>query len=113
MRSVKLLLSSFLCAVAIVSFASSKAKTYRGTVGDALCGVEHSMPVSAVECIRQCIGKGSRYSLIVGDKVYALDTDDQALLDVLEKQSAAQVEVTGTESPDGKLISVKSVKAIR
>ena len=112
MRSAKLLLSSFLCAVAIVSFASSKDKTYRGTVGDALCGVEHSMPGSAVDCIRQCIGKGSRYSLIVGDKVYALDTDNQALLDVLEKQSAAQVEVTGTESQDGKLIVVKSLKAI-
>jgi hypothetical protein len=112
MRSERLLLFSFLCAVAIVSFASSKAKTYRGTVGDALCGVEHSMPGTAVECIRQCIGKGSRYSLIVGDKVYALDTDNQALLDVLEKQSDAKVEVTGTESQDGKMIVVKSVKAI-
>ena len=91
----------------------TKAKTYRGKVGDALCGLEHSMPGSAIECIRECIGKGSRYSLIVGDRIYALDTDNQAFLDVLEKQGDAQAEVTGTESADGKLIAVKSVKAVK
>jgi hypothetical protein len=103
---------SIVLAWTIVSFATAKFKTYTGTVGDALCGVEHSMPGTAIECIRQCIGKGSRYSLIVGDKVYALDTENQAFLDVLEKQSAARVQVTGTETEDGKIIVVHSVKAL-
>ncbi|HEY6764663.1 MAG TPA: hypothetical protein VI386_07820 [Candidatus Sulfotelmatobacter sp.] len=102
-----------LCAILIVSsfgFAEDKAKTktYTGTVGDALCGIEHSMPVSAVECIRKCIGKGSNYSLIVGDKVYALETSDQAVLDILEKQAGEKVRVSGIEK--GNSIEVSSVK---
>lgn len=103
-----LLLILFLGAGGIVSSASAKAKTFTGTVGDALCGVEHSMPVSAVECIRQCIGKGSNYSLIVGDKVYTLETDDKTILETLEKQAGARVKVTGIEN--GNTIAVSSVK---
>jgi hypothetical protein len=93
----------------IVSSAFAKGKTFTGTVGDALCGVEHSMPVSTVECIRQCIGKGAYYSLIVGDKVYALETSDKAALETLEKQAGARVKVTGIEK--GNTIVVSSVKA--
>ena len=92
----------------IVSSAFAKGKTFTGTVGDALCGVQHSMPVSAVECIEQCIGKGSNYALIVGDKVYALETSDKAALETLEKQAGARVKVTGIEK--GNSIVVSSVK---
>jgi hypothetical protein len=112
------LLATFISCVVLVTAAGivwageAKEKIYTGKVGDALCRREHSMPVSAVECIRQCIGKGSRYSLIVGDKVYALDTDKQEFLDVLEKQSDARVEVRGTENENGTMIVVKSVKAL-
>jgi len=67
------------------------------------------MPVSAMECIRQCIGKGSNYSLIVGDKVYTLDTTDKAALATLDKQAGAQVKVTGTEKDN--TITVTSVVA--
>ena len=97
-----------LCAETIASSASAKGKAFIGTVGDALCGVEHSMPVSAVECIRQCIGKGSNYSLIVGDKVYTLETEDKTILDTLEKQAGERVKVIGTEN--GKTITVSSIK---
>lgn len=97
-----------LCAGAVASSASAKGKAFVGTVGDALCGVEHSMPVSAVECIRQCIGKGSNYSLIVGDKVYTLETDDKTILDTLEKQAGERVKVMGMEN--GNTITVSSVK---
>jgi hypothetical protein len=97
-----------LCAGTIASSASAQGKAFVGTVGDALCGVEHSMLVSPVECIRQCIGKGSNYSLIVGDKVYTLDTEDRTILDTLEKQAGERVKVIGTEN--GKTITVSSVK---
>ena len=98
--------------LALAVFASTAAtkdkdKTYSGTIGDALCGVEHSMPVSPVECIRQCLGKGSAYSLIVGDKVYVLKTTDTAVLDTLEKQAGEKVKITGSD--DGKILTVKSV----
>jgi hypothetical protein len=102
------LLTLALCAGTIASSASTKGKAFVGTVGDALCGVEHSMPVSAVECIRQCIGKGSNYSLIVGDKVYTLVTEDKTILDTLEKQAGERVKVIGAE--DRNTITVSSVK---
>lgn len=106
-----LLLTLFLVAILFVSSGFAKGKKYTGVVGDALCGLDHSMPVSAVECIRQCIGKGSRYSLIIGDTVYALDTDDKVALDTLEKQAGERVTVTGTD--DGKIITVTAVKAAK
>jgi hypothetical protein len=102
------LLTVALCAGTIASSASAKGKAFVGTIGDALCGVEHSMPVSAPECIRQCIGKGSNYSLIVGDKVYTLETEDKTILDTLEKQAGERVKVIGTEN--GKTITVSSIK---
>jgi hypothetical protein len=92
-----------------LSHSFAKDKIFTGMVGDALCGIEHSMPVSAVDCIRQCIGKGSNYSLIVGDKVYTLETSDAAVLDTLEKQAGERVKVTGVEK--GNIIVVTSVKA--
>ncbi|HEY4904745.1 MAG TPA: hypothetical protein VIH89_14825 [Candidatus Sulfotelmatobacter sp.] len=103
----------------IVSAASGKAKdkekekgkTFTGTVGDTLCGLEHSMPGSAVDCIRECIGKGSNYSLIIGDKVYNLQTEDKAILETLEKQAGLPATVTGVE--DGTNIAVTSVKAAK
>jgi hypothetical protein len=102
------LLTLALCTGTIASSASTKGKAFVGTIGDALCGVEHSMPVSAVECIRQCIGKGSNYSLIVGDKVYTLVTEDKTILDTLEKQAGERVKVIGAE--DRNTITVSSVK---
>jgi hypothetical protein len=104
-----LLLVAILCAAMMASAAATKDKTYSGTVGDSLCGIEHSMPGTPVDCIRECLGKGSAYSLIVGDKVYVLKTQDAAILAVLEKQEGEKVKVTGTE--DGNKILVKSVKA--
>ena len=102
------LLALAFCVGTIASSASARGKAFVGTVGDALCGVEHSMPVSAMECIRQCIGKGSNYSLIVGDKVYTLETEDKTILDTLEKRAGERVKVIGTEN--GKTIMVSSVR---
>ncbi len=102
-----LLLAAAVFASAAATKDKDKDKTYSGTIGDALCGVEHSMPVSPVECIRQCLGKGSAYSLIVGDKVYVLKTTDAAILDTLDKQAGEKVKVTGID--DGKIITVKAV----
>jgi len=108
------LLILILCAgilaspAAIPAATKDKDQTLTGTVGDALCGREHSMPGTPVDCIRECIGKGGRYSLIVADKVYVLETKDQALLDTLEKESGLRVKITGTDN--GKTFLLKTVK---
>jgi hypothetical protein len=91
------------------AFAAPKGKTFTGTVSDAMCGAKHEMGGSAASCTRECVSKGSKYALVVGDKVYTLDTTDKAALAALDKQAGAQVKVTGTEQGD--TITVTSVVA--
>jgi hypothetical protein len=95
-------------AIMLASAAAAKDQTITGEVGDALCGREHSMPGTPVDCIRECIGKGGRYSLLVGDKVYVLETEDKVLLDTLEKESGKRVKIAGTDN--GKTFLVKTIK---
>jgi hypothetical protein len=107
---VKLIL---LTAVASLAFAVSafaaKASTFTGTVSDSMCGAKHQG--DPAQCTRGCVSKGSKYALVVGDKVYTLETSDQKALDTLDKQAGAKVTVTGTEKDN--TITVASVKAAK
>ena len=96
-------------AISIRAFAASR--TFTGTVGDAMCGAKHVMPGDDASCTKGCISKGSKYALLVGDKVYVLDIADKTLLDTLEKRSGSKVTITGTEKDN--TITVTSVKAAR
>ena len=51
-------------------------------------------------CTRACIRKGSKYALVVGDKVYTLDTSDKTALDQLDKLADKQAKVTGEADGD-------------
>ena len=107
-RNTGILLLSLLMILGVaVSSAFAAGKTYTGTVSDAMCGAKHMGP--AAECTRGCVSKGSKYALIVGDKVYTLETSDKAALATLDKQAGAKVTVMGTEKDN--TISVSSVKA--
>ena len=59
------------------TFAAGKADTFTGQVSDAMCGAKHMMAGNPAECTRACVGKGSKYALVVGDKVY---TGEQATI---------------------------------
>jgi len=87
--------------------ALAKDKAYTGTVSDAMCGAKHMG--DAASCTRGCVAKGSKYALVVGDKVYTLETSDKAALNTLDKQAGARATVMGTEKGD--TITVSSVKA--
>ena len=102
-----LLVTLLMIAGLTVSTAFAAGKTFTGTVSDAMCGAKHSGP--AAECTRGCVSKGSKYALVVGDKVYSLDTTDKAALATLDKQAGAKATVTGTEKDN--TITVSSVKA--
>jgi len=95
-------LFSSLCA-----FAAGK-QTFTGEVGDAMCGRQH-MEGTAAECTRTCVGKGSKFALVVGDKIYILDTTDKTALATLDKQAGKNATVTGTLNGD--TITVSSVVA--
>ncbi|HTW57531.1 MAG TPA: hypothetical protein VMD99_05355 [Terriglobales bacterium] len=96
-------------ALGLAASASAKARTFTGTVSDSMCGAKHAMPGDDASCTRMCVAKGSKYALVVGDKVYTLDTTDKSALATLDKQAGAMVTVTGIEKDD--TITVSSVKA--
>lgn len=102
----------FLAGVlAAVSAFAAKAQTFTGTVGDAVCGAKHTMDGDDIYCLRTCIRKGSKYDLIVGEKVYVLDLKDPSTADTLDKLADQLVKVKG--EANGDTIEVLSVTAAR
>ena len=91
--------------------AAGNTQTFTGRVSDAMCGAKHTEGIAPAACVRVCVRKGAKYALVVGDKVYTLDTSDQAALDKLDKLAWEQAKVTGTANGD--TISVKSVTAAK
>jgi hypothetical protein len=93
--------------VAIVAFLATlcagspaaKKETLTGEVGDAMCGAKH-MQGTPAECTRTCVAQGSKYALVVGDKIYKIETSDKKILDLLNQQAGKNVTVTGTLDGD-------------
>src|SRR5213080_4879598 len=67
------------------AWADDKAQTFTGRVSDAMCGAHHMMEGDPAGCLRSCVAKGSKYALVVGDKVYTLESSDKATLAELDK----------------------------
>ncbi len=107
-----LLAALFLSATLFVSnpaMAAGKQKL-TGEVGDAMCGTKH-MEGTPAECTRACVAKGSKYALVVGDKIYVLNTSDKAVLAVLDQQAGKKATVTGTV--DGTNVEVSTAVAAK
>ncbi len=87
--------------------AANHATTVTGVIGDAVCGRKHAMGgKSDAECTRECVGRGSKYALIAGDKIYILEDGPAEALDRL---AGARALVVGTV--EGDTIRVKSIAA--
>ena len=94
----------------VPGMAAGTTQTFTGKISDAMCGAKHTEGgIAPADCVRVCVQKGAKYALVVGDKVYTLDTSDKAQLDELNKLAWEQAKVTGTANGD--TISVKSVAA--
>jgi hypothetical protein len=106
--SVAVLILGGMLGVA-TAFAGGKSVILTGEIGDAMCGNKHQMEGSAADCTRACISHGSKYALVVGDKVYTLDTTDKATLDKLYNLAGQKAKVSGTA--DESSIQVSSVVA--
>jgi hypothetical protein len=89
---------------------SGGRQKFTGEVGDAMCGKQH-MEGTPAECTRTCVSKGSKYALIVGEKVYILDATDKTALATLDQQAGKNVTVTGTLNGD--TIEVSAVAAAK
>ncbi len=94
-----------LLLAAILAFAADKPQTFTGKVSDAMCGAHHMMAgASDADCTRACVKQGSKYALVVDDKVYTLEGGNAATLDKLAGQNAT---ISGTLKD--KTITVASV----
>ena len=110
-RGVLLFAISFSAAATPLSAFAAKAQLFTGTVSDAMCGAQHMMAGDAASCLRTCVDKGSKYALVVGDKVYTLETKDKASSDALYKLAGQQARVKGEANGDS--IVVESVAAAK
>jgi hypothetical protein len=116
-RSILSVALTLTVVVSAIQFASSPAlaagkQTLTGEVGDAMCGVKHMEGEGTpAQCTRTCVSHGSKYALVVGDKIYVLNTGDKAALAVLEQQAGKKATVTGTV--DGTNIDVSKVVAAK
>jgi len=89
-------------------------QTLTGEVGDAMCGRKH-MEGSPADCTRACVGHGSKYALVIGDKMYILETSDKSVLALLDQQAGKSVTITGTvtSDPKGDSIAVSTAAAAK
>jgi len=106
-RRLSLATLSLAIMLAVPTAFAGKAETFTGVVSDAMCGAKHMMEGDGVSCLRACVRKGSKYALVVGDKVYTLDAKDQATLDQLDKLADQKAKVRG--EANGDTIAVNSV----
>jgi hypothetical protein len=106
--------------LALILFASTifsnlyalagQKQTFTGEVGDAMCGRKHMEGEGTpAQCTRTCVAQGSKYALVVGEKIYILDTADKAALATLDQQAGKNATVTGVLNGD--TIQVSSVAA--
>ncbi len=86
--------------------AAGRKQTFTGEVGDAMCGRKH-MEGTPAECTRACVSKGSKFALVVDDKIYILDTSDKKALATLDQQAGKNATVVGVLNGD--TIEVSSV----
>jgi hypothetical protein len=93
------------------SAPAAKLQTFTGTVGDAVCGAKHDMEGNDRHCLRVCIQRGSKYDLVVGEKVYVLEIKDQSIVDALDQLSDHPVKLKGIANGD--TIEVESVAAAK
>lgn len=80
------------------NFAAATTQTLTGVITDDMCVKKHTMmsgkPDS--ECIRACVKAGSKYALLVGDKMYSLKGDAQRFDQLAGKKVKVSGDVNGT-----------------
>jgi hypothetical protein len=111
--TIKKIAIAVICFQLTAGFAVRSAwaadQTLTGKVSDAMCGAKHMMAGSEASCAHECVKGGSKYTLVVGEKVYTLETTDKAALDKLSDLAGASAKITGEVK--GESIAVKSVAA--
>jgi uncharacterized protein YdeI (BOF family) len=97
-----------LLALLVTAYAVAAPQSFSGVVTDSMCGKKHMMPgKSDAECISECVKAGSKYVLLIGDKVYVL------LGDTHQFQRSAGIKVTVEGIVKGNTVSVSSIRSAK
>ena len=102
--------AALLTIAALNAAAAGKSETFTGEISDSMCGAKHMMADKAA-CTRACVGKGSKYALVSGDKVYTLEASDKTVQAKLNSLAGEKATVSGTASGD--TIAVSKVAAAK
>ena len=98
-------------AMLVAVAAGAEKTTVTGVVGDAMCGVKHTMGGDDASCTRECVKGGSDYALIADGKAITLKAADDSTKAQLDKLAGKKATVTGER--DGDTIKVGSVQAAK
>lgn len=79
-------------------------QTLTGSISDAMCAGHHPAGMAAKACTMGCVKKGSKYVVVVGDKVYNVSNQD---LPGLAKYAGDNVKVKGMV--DGDTITITKI----
>lgn len=83
---------------------SNAQKTFTGEIGDAMCGLKHTIAnKDARDCTLECVKAGSKFVLadVLHKKVYQLDNQE-----LPEEFAGKRVEVKGTYDPQTNTIHI-------
>jgi hypothetical protein len=68
-----------------------------GIVSDSMCGASHMLKDKTdAECTRMCVKDGSKYALVVGDKVFVLIGHEAELDKLAGEKATVRGDVSGT-----------------
>jgi hypothetical protein len=69
-----------LVAAVVLSAGVAHAETWRGVIGDSMCGVKHSEEKGSdhSKCVAKCVSGGSSYVFVAKDKVFKIANQDFA-----------------------------------
>ena len=87
-----------------------KEHSYYGDISDSNCGAHHKMPNHPRQCTLACIRHGAKYVYVTRGKVLMIANQK---LPALEKFAGEHVRIMGTRTPDGKGITIASIRAAR
>ena len=91
-RTIRQGLSVALVNALLVTITMAAPQTVTGVVSDDMCRQKHMMAGhSDADCTHACVTAGSKYALVVGDKIFMLKGDAKQI----EKFAGKKVSVTG------------------
>lgn len=120
MKKLIALLFTFPLALSLSTPAFARAATkrhyhykehaYYGDISDSNCGAHHKMPGNPRQCTLECVKHGAKYVFVTRGKVLMITNQN---MPELEKYAGEHVRILGTRTPDGKGITIASMRAAR